>query len=54
MSELPDFTHRADEHGNPTHLACTRCPTEWEVSQEDPDSTLSDALEHAQNHRRQP
>jgi hypothetical protein len=50
MSNLPDFIHRTDADGNPTHLACPRCSAEWEVSEEDPDSTLSDALNHAMRH----
>lgn len=32
------------------YIRCTRCPADWVVSQEDPDSTLSDALVHAQLH----
>jgi hypothetical protein len=33
-------------------LVCMACGNDWEVSPEDPDATLSDALEHA--HRRHP
>ena len=29
-----------------THLHCADCRMEWEVSTEDPDSTLSDAFDH--------
>lgn len=32
------------------YIRCTDCPADWVVSEEDPDSTLSDALEHARFH----
>jgi hypothetical protein len=48
MTETPDFHHVNGPDGSPRLIACAKCPTEWEVSTEDPDSTLYDALQHAQ------
>jgi hypothetical protein len=41
---LPEV--RASPVKGEEYLFCKQCPVEWDVSPEDPDSTLGDALGH--------
>lgn len=40
--------------GCPVIIPCPRCPRRFEVSEEDPDATLSDLHDHLHRHTRDP